>query len=290
MTHRFSRSLSYVLVGVLVAAVGTAQSTRSRALADDDDKDAARAAEKAARARRNSLEKLSTEEFAKHDRNLDGLLRGGEIPEGWLDRFDQNGDGSVSRSEFVDVNARPEKLRRLHPMRDARARADEALRTFDKDKSGAVERAEYPGKDDVFRRADRNRNGALEPAELRALAEDEIADIRKSMRNPDRYEFLVIFDVNKDNKVGPDEYDGASAVFRKYDTDGDGVVTYYELYPERMMAARAAAPKPEQETALGALDKDGDGKVTRAEFAGSDAAWRRLDRNGDGVVTVADSR
>ena len=263
----------------------------SAAVAGDEAKKEERDAEKAAQAEKErdaASEKSSTEQFGKLDKNGDGSLRAAELPAGWLDRYDRNGDGAVGRSEFVEINGRPEKLRRLHPMRDARARAADTTRSFDKSKDGVIQREEYPGREDVFRGADRNKDGALQAAEVLALAEDEIEDIRKKMRSPGRYDFLVIFDVDKDNRVGADEYDGPVAVFRKFDADGDGEVTYDELYPERMKAAKDAGPKPEQISVLGALDKDADGKVARTEFPGSDAAWRRLDRNGDGVLTAAD--
>ena len=279
-SRRFPRSVcALALAGA--AALGAARA--------DDAKEGAGDARPAAPTKAE-LERDATERFSKLDRNNDGMLRASELPEGWADRFDQNGDGSVGRSEFVEVSSRPEKLRRLHPMRDARARAASTLASFDRNKDGLVQREEYPGRDDVFRRTDRNRDGALSPAELLTLCEDEIAEIRKTMRNPDRGDFLPVFDVDRDNRVGPEEYDGPAAPFRRFDTDGDGVVTYDELYPERMMAARDSAPKPEQRTALQELDKDGDGKVARAEFAGSDAAWRRLDTNGDGWITAADGR
>jgi hypothetical protein len=58
----------------------------------------------------------------------------------------------------------------------------------------------------------------------------------------------------------------------------------------RRGAAAAPPPKQEDENAIRKLDKDGDGKVARDEFPGSDAAWRRIDLNGDGWVTIADAR
>jgi Ca2+-binding EF-hand superfamily protein len=275
-----------VAIGFALAALAALP-----AVAGDEERKDEREAEKAqqaAQARKADLEKAAQEVFARADRNGDAYLRGAELPAGWAARYDRDGDGEVSRTEFVEISSRPEKLRRLHPMRDARARFASTLAAFDRNNDGSVQREEYPGKDEVFRGADRNRDGALQAGELLALCEDEIEDIRKKMRNPGKYDFLVIFDVDKDNRVTGDEYDGPAGAFRKFDADGDGTVTYDELYPERMQAARESAPKPEQANALQTLDKDGDGKVSRAEFAGSDAAWRRLDANGDGWLTAAD--
>lgn len=258
-----------------------------------DEKDESREDEKAAAERkqkRAEQEKVAVEQFASLDKNGDGALKGAEVPEGWAARFDKNGDGHVQKSEFAEIMGRPEKLRRLHPMRDARARAADSVRQFDQDKNGQVERNEYPGRDDVFRGTDRNKDMALQMKELLALAEEELEDIRKQMQKPSRNEFLTLFDADRNNAVGPEEYDGPVAAFRKFDTDKDGTVTYDELYPERMAAMYAAQPKPEDKNIVEALDKDEDGKVARAEFPGSDAAWARMDRNGDGFVTTADAR
>ncbi len=239
---------------------------------------------------KEEVAKLAEEQFARADKNSDGYVKGAELVQAWADRFDRNGDGAVSKTEFTEIMARPPRLRRLHPMRDPRARAADSTRTFDQDKNGTVERAEYPGAEGVFKKADRNKDGALQPGEMLALAEDEIDEIRKQMKDPNRYEFLLIFDITKDNNVTADEYDGSSVVFRKFDDDNDGTVTYYELYPERMnrMREEEKQPEPENKNAIATLDKDKDGKVARAEFPGSDAAWARMDTNGDGFVTSAD--
>ena len=243
-----------------------------------------------AKAAKEAHERAVATQFAQLDRNSDGALRAAEIPEKFADRFDRNGDGAITRSEFLEVSTRPQGLRRLHPMRDARARAQEAMQGFDQDKNGSVARDEYPGADYVFRAADRSRDGVLSFPELLALAQDELEDIRRRMKSPTRNEFLNLFDLRSDGRVSADEYDGPAAPFRKFDADGDGVVTYDELYPERMARREYEAPKPTDTNAVSRLDTDGDGKVGRAEFAGTDAAWRRMDRNGDGYITVADAR
>jgi Ca2+-binding EF-hand superfamily protein len=234
------------------------------------------------------------EDFARRDENRDGVLRGAEIPAGWAERYDLDADGRVGAAEFLEVAVRPPKLRRATHMRDVAARAKFHVASFDANKDGVVQRAEYPGDPARFREYDRNKDDALSHAEVLAMARDEIAEIRRKIRSPGRHDFLVLFDSDRDNRVGLDEYDGPAADFRKLDDDGDGVVTYDELYPERMARrarkAEESAAKPEDLSVVDAMDADGDGKVARAEFKGSDSAWRRLDRNGDGFVTVADAR
>lgn len=232
--------------------------------------------------------------FAKADANGDGYLKGDEIVKGWTERYDLDADGKVSRTEFLEISARPPKLRHPSPMRDAVARARQDMTIFDKNKDGIIQKDEYPGDQVKFRKFDRNKDGALSLAETMSMAEEEIADIRDKMKSPNRYEFLVLFDIDKDGNVSSDEYDGPSAEFKRYDKDADGVVTYDELYPEKMMERMKknedAGPKPEDLSILETMDKDKDGKVVRSEFKGTEDAWKRLDRNGDGVVTIADAR
>lgn len=234
------------------------------------------------------------EQFSRADSNADGYLKGDEIVKGWSERYDLDGDGRVSRTEYVEISTRPSKLRHLHPMRDPSARARMDVAMFDKNKDGLIQLEEYPGDKSVFRGYDKNKDDVLSVPETMAMAEDEIADIRKKLRNPSRYDFLPLFDIDRDNNISLDEYDGPMADFKKYDKDDDGVVTYDELYPEKMMERMKknedAGPKPEDLTILETMDANKDGKVSREEFKGTADGWKRLDRNGDGVVTIADAR
>ena len=230
--------------------------------------------------------------FARHDRNRDLRLAGVEIPDaGWLERFDRDGDDVIAKREMLHVVDRGPGFDRLFVLRDPRARARNARGQFDQDKDGLVSREEYPGDPRAFEKADRDRDGKLEWKELVRMAGQELEDIRRRTKSPGKYEFFELFDLNYDRLITLAEYDGPARSFRQVDENGDGVVEYYEIYPElrpdRMARAR---PEPEDLTVIATLDADGDGRVSRAEWKGSAAAWKRVDRNGDGWLTTADAR
>ena len=110
------------------------------------------------------------------------------------------------------------------------------------------------------------------------------------MKSPNRYDFLTIFDINGDRQVTKPEYDGPTRVFQKYDSNDDGTVSYYEIYPSRMPAnMEAMKPKPELRNVLKSMDTDMDGRVSRKEWKGSDAGWMRMDKNRDGWISGADA-
>jgi Ca2+-binding EF-hand superfamily protein len=243
---------------------------------------------KRAEERRAAAEEL----FERLDKNRDLALEGDEVPKpSWLERYDRNGDDKITKKEMLEIVDRGPGLDRLFLLRDIRARARNALAQFDQDQDGLVSLEEYPGDDKAFKKVDRNRDEQLEWKELTRLAERELDDIRKRMKSPGRYDFLNLFDINGDRKVTQREYDGPARSFRKYDENSDGTVDYYEIYPDRRPTEmEARRPEPEDLNVISTLDANDDGKVSREEWKGSAAAWKRLDRNNDGWITTADAR
>ncbi len=228
--------------------------------------------------------------FTHLDKNRDARLRGDELPApSWLERFDRDGDDEITKKEMFTIVARGPGFDRLFVLRDPRARARSALRQFDQDKDGFVAAGEYPGNDKAFRKVDRNHDDRLEWKELVRLAEREIEDIRKRTKSPGRYDFLNLFDLDNDRRVSLNEYDGPARSFRKYDENGDGIVDYYEIYPNKRPKGMERVA-PEDLNVIATLDANDDGRVGRDEWKGSQAAWKRLDRNGDGWITTADAR
>jgi Ca2+-binding EF-hand superfamily protein len=191
------------------------------------------------------------------------------------------------------------------PRFNAEARRTQFLSNFDANKDGKIQRKEYAGADGdkVFRDFDRERDGALDEREVLSLCKDQLEDLDRSRRHPTRYNFLVLYDLDEDRRVSRDEYGflrGPASTFNSYDDDGDGIVTYEELYNIRTSKDKryrgkagegegmAEAPPPEKKDVWGLYDKNHDGRVTAEEFGGAEAVFRRLDRNRDGSLTAAD--
>ena len=92
-------------------------------------------------------------------------------------------------------------------------------------------------------------------------------------------------DKNRDGKVSLEEYlafHGAESPlrrqfleyeFRKYDRDGDGIITYEEHWAPVNLEDEFRAWKKR------------DGRISPDEFLQGERLFRRLDRNNDGVIT-----
>ena len=92
-------------------------------------------------------------------------------------------------------------------------------------------------------------------------------------------------DRNGDGKLDAKELGVEAFVFDALDRNGDGFVDATELKSNRRGAAPAKRDRGPA-SLIQRLDKDGDGKISKAEFPEqSRLKFGRLDRNGDGFIT-----
>ncbi|MBI5852781.1 MAG: EF-hand domain-containing protein [Planctomycetes bacterium] len=86
--------------------------------------------------------------------------------------------------------------------------------TWDKNGDGRIETGEWQGPAYLFPRIDQDRDAALTELEIRRYA-----------RSVEGRTFAERFDLNDDGRVTQDEFGGPPDAFRRFDRNGDGVVT-----------------------------------------------------------------
>src|SRR5215217_7769930 len=93
-------------------------------------------------------------------------------------------------------------------------------------------------------------------------------------------------DTDNDGVVTRAEWRGSDQAFREQDTNGDGVLSGDEVQGRVGQAARSdRQSRADLSARLRAMDTDNDGVVTRAEWRGTDQAFRDQDTNADGVLS-----
>jgi Ca2+-binding EF-hand superfamily protein len=111
-------------------------------------------------------------------------------------------------------------------------------------------------------------------------------------------------DADKDGKLVPKEFPGSDRQFAALDADKNGFATFAEYRASDVAKALLRARYRDKDEAhprttpaqlaplrllwLARADQNGDGKVTRAEWTGTDVAFLQLDRDGNGVLDKRD--
>jgi len=212
--------------------------------------------------------------FKRLDANSDGKVVIDEVPEERREMFaqlikrgDKDGDGALSREEFLQASPDREKKPDGEQKKpDAEKKPEGEQKPAVEAPSNAEKRPEgRPGAEQLFRRMDRNSDGKV--------TADEVPEERR--------EFIV-------------------RLIKRVDKDGDGAMTAEEFaaapFPARPDgkpgAGRPGRPegRPPQGAPTGglfrALDADHDGKLSGDEIKTSAEVILKLDANGDGVVTI----
>jgi Ca2+-binding EF-hand superfamily protein len=179
---------------------------------------------------------------------------------------------------------------------------------LDANNDTVIERDEVPESglaafDRLVKLGDTDKDGKLSAAEFRALGEKVKAV--GPLAGTGLIQRLKAADKDGDGKVSRAEFPGQPPMFNRIDADKDGFLTKEEVgqfarnaqakakaKAKRKAKAKADAAKggdaPEASAASRrflAMDKDGDGEISRDEFPGNDAFFQQIDADKDGVIT-----
>jgi Ca2+-binding EF-hand superfamily protein len=121
---------------------------------------------------------------------------------------------------------------------------------------------------------------------LAAALVSPLASAQSQTTNDSMRMRLRAMDTDNDGVVTRAEWRGSDQAFREQDTNGDGVLSGEEVQGRAGQAVRSERQsRADQSAQLRAMDTDNDGVVTRAEWRGTDQAFREQDTNGDGVLS-----
>jgi Ca2+-binding EF-hand superfamily protein len=106
---------------------------------------------------------------------------------------------------------------------------------------------------------------------------------------PDPGQTLADADTNGDGRITRAEFTAARAkLFFKLDRNADGYLDKQDV-PQRLLARQNSEGSGHLREALEMLDKNGDGRISRAEFVnGPSLMFDRADTNHDGVIDAGE--
>ena len=204
------------------------------------------------------------------------------MPESALPAFDRllkagdtNKDGKI---QIDEMRAIYQSGMRANP-----AAMKARLEAMDTDKDGKVSKAEFTGIPANFGRMDTDSDGFLSKEEI-----DRAAKAMGAAGTPgEQIQRLKAMDTDKDGTITKAEFKGQPAMFARLDKNQDGVISADEMPTGAPATAKAAARPVSGELGLRlkAMDVNGDGKLSKAEFKGNEAMFDQLDLNKDGSIT-----
>jgi len=217
--------------------------------------------------------------FARLDRNRDGVIDFAEMRRArdhWVALVDTDGDGRISRMEFLTAPPRGADGRVPAVIR---ARREKVFARIDMNGDGYIDAAEREASlKRWFARRDLDGDGRLSYSEIEAARKRWLA-WRGTGPAPKQQARGI------DTQAKPQQKPGQRRGIARYDRNADGAVSFAEL-----SAARAGR--------MEAMDRNRDGRVSYDEFVnsapggpkGRAGRWRarlfaRIDKNRDGYIT-----
>jgi Ca2+-binding EF-hand superfamily protein len=236
--------------------------------------------------------------FQQLDANGDMVIDRGEVPASGLAAFetlvkngDTNKDGKIDREEYRAL---------VTSLRDSFGSLTSRFAEVDRNSDGKIGKDEFRGPEPLFARIDADGDGFITRDEAAKFQPAQGAGAGAGMIAGR----ILSMDKNNDGKVSRDEFTGIPANFDRWDANKDGFISRDEI-PGGAAAAvgpakgagaadKPEATKPAPDPAAGtgngerfrAMDKDGDGKISKDEFPGPAQFFERLDANSDGFVTM----
>jgi Ca2+-binding EF-hand superfamily protein len=217
------------------------------------------------------------DDFGEHDADADGRFNRDELASFVHDSADQNRDGFLSEEELKYVDTRPGA--------DEKQVDLDSFEKMDADKDKRLSFGEFELPPAYLDAVDRNND--------RFASKEEMIEaiLRQWGGVPGLTADAVLrkMDANGDLQLDRKEFDGKDRLWDQINGYKDMKEDPYlakdeiERYIERVRELRAKA-----NSFMTRYDFNGDGKVTRDEFDGSDGAFARCDTNGDGLITRND--
>lgn len=224
-------------------------------------------------------ERLDRTDLVPFDGNRDGRIDPTEHRAWFFAAADEDGDGSLDIDEADQVSHYGGFNKSFSG--DGRRVIDR----FDRNRDGRVQANEWKPDDSEFRVHDKNGDGKLDPDEIDWREGNGLAAIASQSVDT----VIEKLDRNKNGKIEKGEAGGAiGTVLERYDGDADGALDRNELDKALKTAQDLQLANMDPEF-IPRFDLNGDKKVSRKEFPGSDAVFARFDVNRDGFVSKGDA-